>query len=434
MTKQARAGLMSIVALTALGLASCDHYNCPSGLNFGSSTCSNSSITGPGGGSTGGSATAAFVFAVDQGTGSGGTIDGFTLDTTANTFQATPSFTAPTIPVNNGGVGMVVAQKQFLYAGFGTVGQIFGWTISPTGSLTAIAGSPFTASLDFLGTVGEAAMITNPAGTMLFVSDQLESKIFVFQIGTGGVLTPATPPSITLPLGFEPMNLATDGLGKYLYASNGNSSTHTATGVAAFVIGSSGTLTPVPGSPFSGSNPNYQMWLVRGEPTGNFLIGTTGETVFDSGIDDLHLYVFSIAQSGATAGAITPVSGSPFPTVFSPFSIAVQSNTSGNLLYSFSINDTATGFNAAEGYTISSAGVLTADTGSPFSGLTNGSWGQFDQSGAFLFDYGSFLDINTNTVVTQLSPFDVGTGGALTQPITTLTLTTPGFWAVTDAP
>jgi hypothetical protein len=434
MTKQARAVLMSIAALTTLGLASCDHYNCPNGLNFGSSTCSNSSITSPGSGGTGGNATAAFVFAVDQGTGTGGTIDGFTLDTTANTFQTTPGFTAPTIPVDNGGVGMVVAQKQFLYTGFGTVGQIFGWTISSTGSLTAIAGSPFPAPFlgDFLGTVGEAAMITNPAGTMLFVSDQLQSQIFVFQIGSGGVLTPATPPSITLPVGFQPMNLATDGLGKYLYASNGVSSTHTASEVAAFVINTttgSTALTPVPGSPFA-----FPMWLVKGEPTGNFLIGTKGEAAFFSGTDDDHLYVFGITQTGPSAGAIIPVSGSPFPTVFSPFSIAVQSNASGNLLYSFSINDTGTGFNAAEGYAISSAGALTADTGSPFSGLTNGSWGQFDQSGAFLFDYGSFLDINTNTVVTQLSPFDVGTGGALTQPITTLTLTTPGFWAVTDAP
>ncbi len=429
MTKRVRVVLLLIVALATVVLASCDHYNCTNTLNFGSSTCSNSSITGPGGSGSSGSATAAFVFAVDQGTGTGGTIDGFTLDTTANTFQATPSYTAPTIPNNNGGVGMAVAQKQFLYAGFGTVGEIFGWTISSTGSLTAITGSPFPASLEFPGTVGESAIITNPAGTMLFASDELESKIFVFQIGSGGVLTPATPPSITIPLGFQPMNLATDGLGKYLYASNDISSTHTGSEVAAFVIGTSGTLTPVPGSPFA-----FPMWLVKGEPTGKFLIGTTGKAAFYSGTDDDHLYVFSITQTGASAGAISPVSGSPFPTAFSPFSIAVQSNTGGNLLYSFSINDTATGFNSAEGYTISSTGTLTADTGSPFSGLINGSWGQFDQSGAFLFDYGSFLDINTNTVVTQLSPVEVGTGGALTQPITTLTLATPGFWAVTDAP
>jgi hypothetical protein len=432
MTKRVRADFLLIVALATLGLASCDHYNCSNGLNFGSSTCTNSSISNPGGSGSGGSATAALVFAVDEGTGSGGTIDGFTLDTTANTFQATPSYTAPAIPQNNGGVGMVVAQKQFLYAGFGTVGQIFGWTISSTGSLTAIAGSPFPAS--FLGNfgvgVGEANMITNPAGTMLFVSDTLQSQIFVFQIGSGGVLTPATPASVTIPLGFQPMNLGTDGAGKYLYAVNGTFSTHTGSEVAAFVIGSTGTLTPVPGSPFA-----FPMWLVKGEPTGQFLIGTSGNTESKSGIDDLHLYVFSIAQSGASAGAITPVSGSPFPTVFSPFSIAVQSNTSGNLLYSFSINDQANGFNAAEGYTISSTGALTADTGSPFSGLTNGDWGQFDQSGAFLFDYGSFVDVSNNdTVVTQLAPFDVGTGGALTQPITTLTLTTPGFWVVTDTP
>ncbi len=434
MTKRVRADLLLIVAMATLGLAGCDHYTCSNGLTFGASTCSNSSISNPGGNGTGGSATAAFVFAVDQGTGTGGTIDGFTLDTSANTFQATPSYTAPAIPDNNGGVGMVVAQKQFLYAGFGTVGQIFGWKISSTGNLTAITGSPFSAPFlgDFLGSVGEAAMITDPAGTMLFVSDQLQSQVYAYQIGTGGVLTAATGSPFTLPLGFQPMNLATDGLGKYLYASNGISSTHTASEVAAFVINTttgSAALTAVPGSPFP-----FPMWLVKGEPTGKFLIGTTGKTASFSGTDDDHLYVFAIAQTGSTAGAITAVSGSPFKTAFSPFSIAVQSNTSGNLLYSFSINDTATGFNAAEGYTISSAGALTADTGSPFSGLTNGSWGQFDQSGAFLFDYGSFLDINTNTVVTQLSPFDVGTGGALTQPITTLTLATPGFWAVTDTP
>ena len=229
MTKRVRADLLLIVAMATLGLAGCDHYTCTNGLNFGASTCSNSSISGPGGSGSGGSATAAFVFAVDEGTGTGGTIDGFTLDTTANTFQATPSYIAPAIPDNNGGVGMVVAQKQFLYAGFGTVGEIFGWKISSTGSLTAITGSPFTAPfLGFFGAgVGEANMITNPAGTMLFASDTLQSQIFVFQIGSGGVLTAATPPSITLPLGFQPMNLGTDGTGKYLYAVNGTFSTHT---------------------------------------------------------------------------------------------------------------------------------------------------------------------------------------------------------------
>jgi len=35
-------------------------------------------------------------------------------------------------------------------------------------------------------------------------------------------------------------------------------------------------------------------------------------------------------------------------------------------------------------------------------------------------------------VTTLLSPINVGTGGSLTQSVGTLTLATPGFWAVTD--
>ena len=130
------------------------------------------------------------------------------------------------------------------------------------------------------------------------------------------------------------------------------------------------------------------------------------------------------------AGAIAQVD--KVPTQYSPFSIAVQPNTGGNLVYSFSFNDTDTSFNPTEGYSISSSGTLTRDSGSPFSNIAEGSWGQFDQSGAFLFDWSSYVVQGTGTVTTQLAPFSVGSGGALTQPIPTLTLATPGFWVVTD--
>jgi hypothetical protein len=434
MTKRVRTVLVLMVALAAMGLASCDHYNCATSATFGSSTCS-ASTPGLGSSGGGGSATAAFVFAVDSSASSTqGSIVGYTLDTSALTFGSTTPYTAPTVPINDGGVGMVVAQSQFLYVGFGSVGQLYGWSIDTTGNLTAISGSPYSANFlaDFVGGVGDANMIVNPAGTILFISDTLLNQIYVYQIGTGGVLTPATGSPFPVP--FEPMNLATDGMGKYLYATNGNFSTHTGSEIAAYVIGSSCatsggacTLTTVPGSPFA-----FPMWLVKGEPTGQFLIGTSGNTLSQSLKDDNNLYVFSITPSGANAGAIAAVAGSPFPTQNSPFSIAVQSNPNGNLVYSFSINDTATGFNPTEGYQLSSAGVLTVDTGSPFSGVGNGDWGQFDQSGAFLMDYASFFDAGTNQVITQLTPLDVGTGGALTQPIATLTLTSPGFWVVTD--
>ena len=328
---------------------------------------------------------------------------------------------------------MVVAQKQYLYAGFGSTGQLFGWTIGSSGDLTTISGSPFTASFlgGYIGGVGQANMITDPAGTLLFISDAVGGTIYVFQIGAGGVLSPVTGSPFAVPVttpSFTPMNLATDGLGKYLYVIDGTFLSHTGTQIAAYSIGtgaSLGVLTTVPGSPFA-----YPMWQVKGEPSGNFLVGTSGNAKFISGTDDNNLYVFSITQSGATAGAITQVAKQS--TTYSPYSIAVQSNTGGNLVYSFSFNDTDTAFNNIEGFAVTSAGTLATLTGSPFSGVGDGSWGQFDQSGAYMFVYASYLNASTNTVTTALTPLVIGTTGGLTQSIATFPLITPGFWVVTD--
>jgi len=433
--------LSLLVMLTTLLLANCGgSYGC--NVTFGSSTCtpsgsgvgSSSSGSGGtggtgGGGGGGGSKPAAFAYDVDQ----GGTIDGYALSTTAATFAAISGYAAPVVPTNSGGAGMVVAQQTYLYAGFGSTNQIYGWTIGSGGSLAAISGSPFSATFlsQFVGGVSQDNMIVNPAGTLLFVSDALLDEIYVFQIGSGGVLTAVTGSPFACPTGFgTPMNLATDGLGNYLYVVDGDFSTHQGAQIAAFTIGtgsSLGVLTPVTGSPFP-----FQMWQLQGEPTGQFLIGTSGSSAYYSGVtDDANLYVFSITQSGADAGAITQITKQS--TVYSPFAIAVQSNANGNLVYSFGFNDAGSAFNPIEGYTITSTGGLTADAGSPFS-LTNaeGTWGQFDQSGGYLFVYASYLDSTTNTQVTQLAPLTVGTSGALSEPVTAGILTTPGFWVVTD--
>jgi hypothetical protein len=436
MTTRLRALLSFLTALATVFLVNCGgSYSCqvsfggsctPSG-GSGISTSGGGTGGSGGGGGGGGSATSVFAFAVDQ----GGTLDGYTLNPTAGTIAPSNGYLPPVIPTSSGGVGMVIAQAQYLYAGFGPTNQIYGWSISASGVLTTITGSPFSAPFlsDYIGGVGQANMTTDPAGTMLFISDAGHNQIYVFTIGTGGALTAATGSPFAVP--FPPMNLSTDGLGKYLYAIDGDYTTHTGSQIAAFVIGTGGALTPVQGSPFTGSK--YAMWQVTGEPTGQFLIGTSGQSAFYSGADDDHLYVFSIMPSGSNPGAITPATGSPFATVYSPFNLAVQKNTSGASLYSFSFNDTITGYNPIEGYQINSTtGALTPDVGSPFSGVATGSWGAFDQSGAYLFVYSTYLDLNTNAVATQLAPINVGAGGALTQPVPTLTLQTPGFWAVTD--
>jgi 6-phosphogluconolactonase len=283
-----------------------------------------------------------------------------------------------------------------------------------------------------LGTFNQYILATNPTGTLLFVSDTELDEILVFSISSTGALTAVGTPIATP---FEPGNLTTDGLGDYLYVTQSlGTGTHIGgTQLAAYSIGTGanlGVLTAVTGSPFTLPVP---MWQVEGDPSGNFLIGTSGNNLDFTGLDDLNLYVFSIQPTTGTApGAIAQVTGSPFATTYSPFSIAVQpSSTNGEFVYSFSINDTDTGYNPVEGFQLNTtSGALTELTGSPFSQLASGHWGQFDQSGAYLFVYSSSLVAGITSP--QLGPLTVSSTGTLTQPISPVTFPADGYWAVTD--
>ena len=441
MKMQVRVLLSVLVALALMFLAGCGgSYNCA--VTFGSSSCTPSGSgfgggsgtggTGGGGGGGGGAATA-FAYAVDQ----NGFMEGIELSASAATFAPINGFNAPAIPPTDPGVGVVVAQQQFLYAAFSSTEQIYGWSVDKTsGALTAISGSPFSAPyLGFVGLSGfnQLSMITNPAGTLLFVADAGNGEIWVYEIG---LASGTTPGALTLAPGspfstgsFQPWNLATDGLGKYLYATFVIGD-HQGVSVAAYSIGtgsSEGTLAPVPGSPF-----DYPMWAVQGEPSGTFLIGISGESkAAGAAADDNNLYVFSIQPSGTAPGAISPVANSPFATTYTPFNIAVQPvAANGEFVYSFSVNDSAAAYNPVEGYLLNTTtGALTpilGPPGSPFSGVTSSLFGQFDQSGDYLFSYGDIAS-------PQLAVMGAAAGtGALTEPLTPTPLVTPGYWAVTD--
>ncbi len=425
------------ILLGTLLLSNCSPYGCR--VTFGSSTCSSSGSTtlsgGGGGGGGGGNNNAtpsAFVYAVDQiggqsGSGTNGTIDGYDLSNSATSFLALNGYTAPLIPPNDPGVGMVVVNKTFIYAMFELTGELEGWSIdTSTGALTALSGFPMTVTLNLPIAPGYFQMTTDPGGNYLFISDSGANEIFSYTINsTTGALTPATNSPFAVP-SIEPGNITTDGLGRFLYVCT--QTVHEGGVFEAFSIGTGGTLTYIPGSLnlTIGSN----TWQLVGDASGKYLIGTSGNTLSMSGTDDKHLYVFSIDQ---TTGIASPASGSPVVTQFSPFSIAMQPPSSnGELVYSFGPNDTATGYNGIEGFQLDpSTGALSELSGSPFSnGLTLGWWGQFDQSGSNLLVYSS--ETTSSGTLVQLAPLQVGSGGALTEPITAVTLTTSGYWAVTD--
>ncbi len=414
--------LSSVVLLTTMWLVGCGHYTC--GITFGSSTCTPGTNTTPPSSSAN-----AFAYAVDQ----NGSMDGYALNLTASTFGPISSYTAPVIPANMGSVGVVVAQGKFLYTVLEDSQQIYGWSIGSSGTLTALSNFPVsvpTLSNIAGATYNQQVVITNPAGTLLFISEFADEEILVYQISSTGALTPVvgSPFSTLVGFPFEPQNMAMDGKGRFLYVTE-DSGDHSGTFVVGYSVTSTGAnagaLTQIVGSPFA----NTPIWEMQGDPSGNYMIGISGRVAFLYGSDDPNLYVYTIDQTtGALSPAGTPF---PFPTVYSPFNIAVQPQSiNGEFVYSFSINDADTSANLIEGYQLNSTtGQLKAVAGSPFNSVTTPTGqGQFDQSGNYMFIYSGSATGNSLGVV------NVASTGALTETLPTTSLTTGGYWAVTDVP
>jgi hypothetical protein len=400
MTIRVRGFLTVITALAMMGLASCDHYNCNSGATFGSSSCTPSgSGLGGGGGALN---AAAFDFFLAAG-GLDGSLDAAFVDTSSN-FTVIPNFVSRTVTGSGGFGGMVVVQKQWLYLAYGT--EVDAYAIDrTTGALTPLTTSPFV----YTGTEAYSST-TDPGGNFLFVTGANDHQVWVFAINqTTGALTTVG----SYPTGIFAAYPATDGLGKYLYVSAGN----LGGAVDVFSIspaGSStpGSLTPLAGNPFS-----VAVAVLQGEPTGQFMLGVSGNGANNGVGSDNHIYVYSINQS---TGALTLV-GSPFATTYIPATLAVH--PTGKLVYTF--NQTGSGTSPMEGFTFN-AGVLTPLASSPFTAITAPA-GEFDQSGAYLF-----MHPGTSLTVAGVDT----TTGALTSigtPITSAGNPVAQSWAVTDA-
>jgi 6-phosphogluconolactonase len=408
-----------LLMLCAVLLSSCGyHYKC--GVTFGSSSCSSS---GSGIGTTGGgsSANAVFIYNIL----STGSINGISLTSgTSAVLQNLPSFTTPIVPTGDVSAEVVIAQQKFLYAAFPGSQLLFAWSIDATsGNLTAVSGSPF--AIPLLGNVilndtgtNMSAIAVNPAGTFLYIAAARNGSIDAYQISSTGTLTQVPGAPFTAGT-IQPWNLYFDGLGKYVYATSGP--VGLGGQVAAYAVQSSGALSLVPGSPFA-----FNMWQLHGDPTGKFMIGTSASSSINGLVDDPNLYVFSITQSGANAGALTPVSGSPFATHAVPFNLAVQPVAgNGNFVYTFS------GTASVEGFQFdTTSGALTAISGSPFNHVGTGQWGQFDQSGTNLFIYVN-ATVNASLGVLSVAPQT----GVLSEPVGILPVdVNTMYYTVSDAP
>jgi 6-phosphogluconolactonase (cycloisomerase 2 family) len=401
MTTKVRALLVLVVFAATTWLSGCGHYVCHAG--FGATVCGSGGGGDKTSGNGSGAAGDALLFIADA-----GGIQGETLFASSGSITITPNFGTVSVPTNVPGDWMVVAQGKYMYTAYTAIGDIYGWSIAGTGLITPLGGvSPLAASyLLQAGQSGSQYMIANPAGTLLFVADSTGDQVFVYQIGTDGSLTLAS--SVTMPTGFTPFNLATDGLGKYLFVSDivGLSTTQ----VAIYSIGASGAL-QVLGAPIP-----LNLQQMQGEASGQFMVGTTAG--FSS--SDNNVYVMSLAAI-QTTGTLTVTS---FPTQGTPSSVAVQPNPGGNLVYTFDFPNSGSN-GTIEGFQLSSStGTLAGISGISAIGAS----GEFDPSGQFLFVIES-----SNGAASALDAFDVTSTPALATPLANVGWA-PGAWQPTDVP
>lgn len=206
---------------------------------------------------------------------------------------------------------------------------------SGSGALTqVIPGSPFSIGATLLN------MALSPSGNFLFVSLAGSPNGFIatYSVNAGQL----SLVGLTSTSGLNPYGLAVDASGTHVYAGNNNASSSS---IAVFSVDSSGTLTPVQGSPISDgySNPVDMMF----DPSGKFLY------VANQGSNNVA--VFSIDANGLPLALTTSTTTNAFGTEASPSFLAAD--PTGKYIYVGNQGTTA----GIQAFSVSN-GVLTALT------------------------------------------------------------------------
>ena len=145
------------------------------------------------------------------------------------------------------------------------------------------------------------AMPANAAGSsvserFLYVTGMFSNDVAGFAVGTDGTLTPI--PGSPFAGGKLPFNIYFTPDGRHLYLSS-----LSADAVSAFAVGQDGSLSAVPGSPYTLGSGGFMR-------TGGIAISPDGKHLYAGSGSDM--YAFSIDDDGS----LSPVPGSPFATDF----------------------------------------------------------------------------------------------------------------------
>jgi 6-phosphogluconolactonase len=181
---------------------------------------------------------------------------------------------------------VVSPSAGLLYVSNGVSGTVSAFTIGTSGTLTEVAGSPFTAGANIAG------LLIDPKGQFLYAADSGNNKIAAFSIAANGVLTPITGSPFATDLG--PVALAEDSTGAFVFCANQGGASMTVFKVA------SGALTQV-GPPVS--------LVSSGTPSPDFIaVDVTNTFVYVANPGTNSISGFTLHPDGS----LTPLANSPF--------------------------------------------------------------------------------------------------------------------------
>ena len=189
---------------------------------------------------------------------------------------------------------------NFLYVANAVSNNISVFSIASGGSLSAVAGSPFSINLS------PKSMQIAPSGKFLYVSAP--------SAGTGVVATFSLSSGVLTFIGLtntadnDPSGLAIAPSGNFLYAANA-----TANSISIFSIASSGLLTQVPQSPLADAFQHPVSLVV--DPTGTYLY------VANQGSNNISSYTLT-----SSTGFPVAVTDSPFGSETGPSFVVTDTN------------------------------------------------------------------------------------------------------------
>ena len=275
-----------------------------------------------------------------------------------------------------------------------------------SGALTQVGGSPIPSTPS-----GPLAIGIDPLGRFVFVADQCNlndcnsGSIVVFSAdGTTGALSPVSGAPFASG-GGQPGFVSTDPSGRFVFVVNACNLSNCNTGsVGAFALdATTGTLTPVPGSPFAsgGSEPTS----ASVDPGGKFLF-VGNQCGSDCNTGSLAVYAID-----GTTGKLTPAPGSPYST--GGGLISVSAEASGRFLYALTQcigSDCSTG--SVSVFSLDTGtGALTPIAGSPFSAAVQApEMMSADPNGRFVYTVTSCNPSDCNNGTVEVFSADQTTG------------------------